>query len=385
MSDNCFRIIVILLFTLLLIPFSSKAGKTSELSIKIVSADPAPEFEKLFSPQKRGWLGADGATSVLIDDKKAVWLFGDTIVGNVSSKNERKGTMARNTIAIHDFSKGLPGSTHFYWGFSDNITGSFFLGGDYDLDYWYWPTAGIKIEDELYVFSYKVFSSGTIPGFSFGFGDMTMIKIDNPNDPPPKWKMKTAEMGIGNDHLGFCSAVYSEPPYLYMYGFNDGPVKGAMGRKMVLARVKLDDLKKAEKPFDFQYYVDGENGLEWGGEPDKLHPLFEPGTTENSIHYDSLLGRYIMFTQVPFQPEVYIVTSPSLTGPWSEPLQVYHIPDIESDLLHAYAVKAHPELSTKPGELIFTYVVNTTDFWSMFNNLDIYYPRFVRVQLGLSE
>jgi Domain of unknown function (DUF4185) len=376
---------IILITSLLLLPLVGETSETREPSIEVISAEPTPAFEKIFFPQKRGWLGADGATSVLIDDKKSVWLFGDTLVGNLSSKGERKGIMPRNTIAIHDFSQGLPGKAGFHWGFSDNITESFFLGGDYDLDYWYWPTAGILIDDELYIFNYKVHSTGGMGGFSFGFGEMTLIRVSNPYDPPAKWKMETTGLGIGNDHQYFCSAVYAEKQYLYMYGFDDGPVVGEFNRKMVLARIKIDDLKKGAKAENFQYYVESKYGLQWGSEPENLVPLFSPGTTENSIHYDALLHKYVMFTQHAFKAEVYIVTSPALTGPWSEPLQVYTIPDIEAETLHAYAVKAHPELSTKPGEIVFTYIVNTTDFWSMFNDLKIYYPRFVRVQLGITE
>jgi hypothetical protein len=39
----------------------------------------------------------------------------------------------------------------------------------------------------------------------------------------------------------------------------------------------------------------------------------------------------------------------------------------------------HPALS-KPGEVVMTYVVNTKDFWTMFNDLEVYFPRFLRVK-----
>ena len=47
----------------------------------------------------------------------------------------------------------------------------------------------------------------------------------------------------------------------------------------------------------------------------------------------------------------------------------------------AYAGKAHPELTDAPGELIVTYAANSSDFWTLFQDARLYWPRFVRVKV----
>jgi len=39
----------------------------------------------------------------------------------------------------------------------------------------------------------------------------------------------------------------------------------------------------------------------------------------------------------------------------------------------------HPELSTND-ELIISYNINSFDFWSLFDNADLYRPKFIKVE-----
>ncbi|MBU4446691.1 MAG: hypothetical protein L6422_07935 [Candidatus Marinimicrobia bacterium] len=50
-----------------------------------------------------------------------------------------------------------------------------------------------------------------------------------------------------------------------------------------------------------------------------------------------------------------------------------------------YAAKCHPELSTKPGELIISYVTAPIGVDIENQGMDVYRPRFVRVQLAKVE
>ena len=72
--------------------------------------------------------------------------------------------------------------------------------------------------------------------------------------------------------------------------------------------------------------------------------------------------------------------APRPEGPWSEPRTVYSVPDLSrSPQYFSYAGKAHPELATRPNDLVITYAVNSSDFGDHFRDEDLYWPRFIRV------
>ena len=53
----------------------------------------------------------------------------------------------------------------------------------------------------------------------------------------------------------------------------------------------------------------------------------------------------------------------------------------ESRPVFCYAAKAHPELTATRDELLITYAANSWNFWDLFNDARLYWPRFVRVNL----
>ena len=75
-------------------------------------------------------------------------------------------------------------------------------------------------------------------------------------------------------------------------------------------------------------------------------------------------------------------TAPEPWGPWSAPRLVYCCPETTwSDRIFCYAAKAHPMLATQPNELIITYAANSYDLSQVVNDAQLYWPRFVRVQV----
>jgi hypothetical protein len=354
-----------------------------EIAVELVSSTSDTIFNNFLTPQKRGWLGADGASSVKLTDDKILWLFGDSLLGTLSPKGEKKGFMARNTIAIQDISQGLPGKVDFYWDMTDDLPGSYFLGGGYDMEYWYWPGVGAMVDGELFLFCYKVMQGDeAFGGLGFKISEMVLFRITNPLDSPDKWNIVKTDLGIGGDHQSFFTAVYVQKPYFYLLGFDDKFTANDKKRNMILARAEIDGLKHEKGAESFEFWANDNGKGKWSKSTDNLLPLFEYGLTESSLHYDSGMGLYVCITQVTFSSDIYVVTSPELTGPWSDPIKVYTIPELPMNKNYvAYAAKAHPELTNKSGELIITYVVNTSDFWSMFSDTKIYYPKFVKVQL----
>jgi hypothetical protein len=62
---------------------------------------------------------------------------------------------------------------------------------------------------------------------------------------------------------------------------------------------------------------------------------------------------------------------------------VYRCPEMDwAPKVFCYAAKAHPELTKAPDELLITYAANAWNFWDLFSDARLYWPRFVRVKLS---
>jgi hypothetical protein len=193
--------------------------------------------------------------------------------------------------------------------------------------------------------------------------------------------MEQVELGFGDQNFNINVAALVEEDHVYLIGYDDGPDRYPPDRAAFLARLPLEALESEAPGSAVEFWSRGE---EWRDAPDALAQLFRPGTTESGLYYDESIGRYVTGTMEPFTPHMYLATAENLTGPWI--LQhVYDIPqllDRDDDNHHAYTPRVHPHLSPRPGVVIMTYVSNTQDFWSMFGDMEIYYPRFVRVEVA---
>lgn len=346
--------------------------------VQLVSVGIDPVYAEMLTPQSEGWLGSDVAHSIPLTAEKNLWLFADTFIGTVTNNKRDVGAAFINSsIGIQDLSTSPPTHVDFYWGPSNT---SFFphepgTPGDY-----YWPTMGAMIGNELFIFCYSVVSGGPL---GFSLKNTSLIRIPNPFDPPATWIQNAYDLGIDNSIMGVHSAVIVEEPYLYMMGYNN------LGN-MILARAATADLLNGGLSEVFEYWVMGEGGARWSDTPSNLIPLFSPSNTETDIHYEPAWDRYFVTTYNAFTPTIYLTTAKELTGPWSEPIGIYEVPEHEAvsfDII-SYAVRPHAELSTKPGELIITYATNSLGTVAPLfteEGLGIYHPRFIRVELSLNE
>jgi len=72
-----------------------------------------PEAEMLFK-RDRYWLGGDGAYSLILGPGRVLWLFGDSFIGNGSSRDRKDAGIVRNTIAIQKGCDPAVSSAAFY-------------------------------------------------------------------------------------------------------------------------------------------------------------------------------------------------------------------------------------------------------------------------------
>lgn len=355
------------------------AADPPSTSLQVGKAAIDPEYDRLLAPRTRGFLGADGAASVPLDDGRVLWVFGDTVLGTQRG-GKREGPMVHNTVAIQTRAADGPGSVEYFWDLTDRIPGAFFHTESFDSHIWYWPGTGVTVNGKTYLFLTKVTQGQSGDATTFKTTGCTLFRIQNPSSIPTEWEVTKSDLGLGDDHFNVNAASYVEGDFVYLLGYDDGPNDQPLARVAILCRLSVPSLDAPEPGKAMEFWSDDGR---WLPTPKTAAPLFKPGPTEGSLQYDPVRKRYISVLIRPFTPDLCIVSAETLTGPWTDPQKVFHIPDLENKKgNHAYAARSHPELVGDSGSLLITYVVNTTDFWSMFGDMDIYYPRFVRVHLG---
>lgn len=348
--------------------------------VSVVSVQADPLFDPMLMPRAEGWLGSDAAWSIPLDENRILWLFGDTLLGKTNGNRRGLDHFINNTIAIQDTSEGLPGSVEYYWQGDAANPHAFFMpeNGEGYL----WPGIGTMLDGELFLFLYTVAPGGNV---GFQLGKTVMVRVENPLDPPGQWRQISRVLPFGSSTQGFNSALHREGKYLYLMGYDD-EIENTSGRQAVLARACVESLVAGDYDQAFEFWVQNESGLEWGDTPENLVPLFTPGVTETGIQHFPEWGLYFCTTYPIFNGDIQITTAPELTGPWRKPVTIYRIPEHHEGNYLSYAVKAHPELSTRLGEVILTYVVNGA--WVLepvLENINVYYPRFLRLQFDIKN
>ena len=99
-------------------------------------------------PYQQGWLGGDAAYSVILPDKRVMWLFGDTFIGPPWQTDTRIGSqLVSNSIGTYQTdTRGW----QYYWRVDGVLPQPFFKNERPDEIYW--PRAATLYKDTVIVF-----------------------------------------------------------------------------------------------------------------------------------------------------------------------------------------------------------------------------------------
>jgi hypothetical protein len=351
-------------------------------ALRLASIAVDPVYKDLLSLRTNGWLGSDVGESIVLSDKKTLWLFGDTFIGRLTNGVRLGGAlMINSTIGLQDRAKAPTDSMTFCWKEKDGQPASFFPHQATTPGEFYWVTKGAMLRGELFLFAWCI--SGNSQNFAtWHESGSALLRIPNPLEPPAQWIQKAHTLELPAGHT-FHSALVVKEPYLFLYGV-------VQPRQTAVARVRVDDLVKGKLTEAYEYWVSGPDGPRWDKEAKHCVPQFAPVNTECTVHYEPAWHLFTCFTYDAFSPEIYLTTAKELTGPWSTPAPIYWIPEHHrfSFPIISYAVRQHPELSTKPGEVILSYATNVPESMARLfteEGKDLYVLRFLRVQLELNK
>lgn len=341
----------------------------------VVKAEPDVALNAKFRP-KDGWVGGDGAFSVPLSDKRALWLFSDTWVGSVRDGKRKDVTMVNNTVGVQDGS-GDDAKLSFFVQKADGKPTALFAPPDGKG--WFWLFAGHHADGKLYVFLPRFEKTGAGGAFGFKAIDVWLGTVSNPDAEPTKWKTEYAKVPFAEFEekrkFAFGSAVLTVGDHAYIYGYEQTPAKPFPSRKLVVARVAKEKLADFDS---WRFYADGE----WKKDAKDASGLTSGVGAEFSVSYLPGLKRYALVTsENGLSDRIVGRFAASPEGPWSEPVLLYTCPEPKKEKkVFAYAGKAHPHLASG-NELVVSYATNAFELAPVINNAELYWPTFVRVQL----
>lgn len=338
------------------------------------------EAEALFR-QNPEWLGTDGANSTPLGSGRIFWSFEDTFIATSETYSRKHSTMVRNSVAIQTGNNPLTAKMSFYWGQDDKgAPVSFFPE---DGDNWYWTGGAIRLnEGPLITFLYRIKST---PGVGLGFANSgyALAIIKNPDQPPSAWEPEIINAKQSAFDAVPATAVIRDGNHVVGLALKqEGTHAGALVRYLASSLA----VGNIENP---QWWAGPKLG--WVGERElgPAGPVFviDDAGAESSLHWDQRIQSFIHIATYGFgTATIGMRTAPTLTGPWSEPVEIYRPP--ESDGLHpfVYSAIAHPELEgPNLSDLVVTYATNSFEFEDMFTEYGskhLYWPRVIAVRIG---
>jgi len=343
----------------------------------VISQTCKPQF-----PLKDGWLGGDGDVSVPINAATTLFIFSDTYVGNKNQQSRKVPgmKMVSNSVAIQTCLPNGETDVKYFWNnmYSENPEPIF---KTYTKRYIYWVPGAFLVNDNLYIVLEKVGPKlGASPDnvFNFSLLGFTLAKISNPYAAPNEWEIEyiplpdfvNPEMAIG-PHVKLNNYIYF---FVSRYD-----------KAQVLVRKQLDFIDSPEKPFEY-YALD--KTWKTGLDTTDMDTIVN-GFRSTTVNYHPDLKQWVMISDIAFMDnKIKMRTAPELTGPWSDEIIIYEIPEVTpgNPSYHKSNFCYLPRegiqyYDSEKHEMLITYDINNSDFSEIVSNAQIYTPKVITVSL----
>ena len=357
------------------------------------SSEPAPQWTALME-RTSGWFAADGIFTIpldgreeqQVDDKKTLFIFSDTYIGEVVDNVPLPGNvMVNNTLAWMTGNEPDKAAITFTYNTTEDGKPTSYFVPDNEASAegeYFWLGDGFinqEMGNALYLFAYHVHKTGPNV-FDFEQTNISLLKIEDPTPEGIKhYEQYPTGLGFVHPERGrvyFGSGIFvntrkacaPDPDgYVYIYGIMDGT------KSLISARVRPGNIERFDK---WKFW----NGEEWTGNQEDVIPVTDGVSNELSVTPTGD-GRYLLtFMVMGISDKIGIQVGSSPVGPFGKLHEVYTCPEYAEKGLLPYNAKAHYHLS-KPGELLVSYNTITIDFWEdIQKDASIYHPRFVKVK-----
>ncbi|MBZ5666219.1 MAG: DUF4185 domain-containing protein [Acidobacteriia bacterium] len=330
-------------------------------------------------PFKQLWWGADAAYSIPLPDGRSVWIFGDTLYGDRRVVEGSDPRMVRNSIGISTCGDRNSWKVDYVVRRGDKGQPQDFFQAQHKGT-WYWALDGFFYKNDLWVTLLCIRNAPKTTSAALGFETCgaDLARVSGLEKDPQRWSVKYFPLVPDGVHAYPSATVVVEGDYVYIFALQEADL-----RPMLLTRIPLDGL---DSPADHLQYLSKSGNWKPGLTPANAMHVMKQGNTEMTVRYHPGLKEWIAILNYPklFSDLIIARTAPRLEGPWSEEKVIYRIPEMQKGSAgydkdtFCYAAKEHPEFR-QPGSLLITYACNTMNVQKLASDLDIYFPKVVRV------
>jgi len=330
--------------------------------------DQMPQAQCLPSfPDQDGWYGADGAYSIRLDERRTLWLFGDTFVSEEQKRKDRVGmdVLLGTTMAISTCSEDTGFNIKYYLKKKNGKFVSSFGNNEF-----LWPQDPFIAKGTLYIpLLIIVAIPENPPPFNFKVGGHKIARIkdfqnDNPNLWPVDYLDWTRALANGIEALATTSVVQDQYVYFYpLYRHAAGNVNISGN---ILARIPIRQLESPAGHFE---YLTKANAWQKKLQPEEVKIIFPAGVSELSVRYHPKDGEWMAVYLSPENKgrQLLCSTAPYLEGPWSAPAsliesiaEVDPVSPLYDRHTFCYAGKEHRQFAHN-GNIVVTYVCNSIE------------------------
>jgi hypothetical protein len=304
------------------------------------------------------WTGGDRTVSVDLPGGQLGWLFSDTYLGAVNTDGSRPSDapLVHNSLVLQT-RRGLTTTMH---GGSPEFPKSLMCDDSVGLGCW----IGDAIVDGSYLRILVNHYESTGPGVL----DLRRTGTSLVTLTLPRLTMwETRPLPSLGSTIAWGQSMLDDGGFTYIYGSE----QTADFNFVHLARVPAGGL-----PGSWQYW----DGTGWSPEEARSARLASGVGTSFSV--DRVQGRYVLISMeshLRFNPAVVAYTADAPTGPFTDPVELYHVPELADPRpVIAYDATLHPHLA-RPGKLLFSYNLNSLNRTDAYTDVTLYRPRFVEV------
>lgn len=342
----------------------SLAGKTLSATASVNQA--LTDQFTTYANTGGAWTGGDSTYTLPVKGGKTGWFFSDSFLGTVNPDGSRPtdSPFVNNSVVVQT-KKGLSTITG---GTPDAPAGIIPPEPD---GRWYWigdPTPGPQGTVQVPLLQFEKTGTGS---FDFRWVANRLATLDGES-----LQLESIVDAPSATGINWGSWTLEEGRYTYIYGVAD---PGGV-RSSYVARTEGKDALSG----DWTFW----NGTDWVSEEADAVPVVPYVANEFSVA--KYRDGYLLITQDTselFSTRIVARTACSPTGPFSEPVDLYRMPETglagsygDADVF-TYNAHEHPQLR-KGNSLLVTYNVNTFDnVGDVYDDASIYRPRFIDVEL----
>jgi hypothetical protein len=314
------------------------------------------ELFNAYSDSGVGWTGGDSTYSVRLTGGRTLWLFSDTFLGPVNPDLSRP---LETPFLNNSFVEQRGGTLRTVTGGTAEEPES--LVPPVEPDTWSWLGAGTATARSLDVMFVEFEKFGP-DMWDFGWKANKLVRFD-----PKSYQVRDVVPMPSESGVTWASWIERAGGHTYVYGVDD---QGA-SKYMHLARVRGRDLTA---PWEFW------TGSGWS--PDEADTVAIMPGVANEYSVTRFKDGYLLVTQDTtevFSRDIVSYVSCTPWGPFVPAATLYQTPETGANIF-TYNAHEHPE-QRRGDRLLVTYNVNSLVSDELYDDVTIYRPRFVEVEL----